>query len=435
MIRDKNTGMPAGYGFVEFNSHEIASQVLGCYNGAPIPGTNKNFRLNWGIFGGGTKTTTLSNSAPMQKVVQTATPDYSIYVGDIDAQVNDMILLEFFQKRYKSVVSAKVIVDPITKYSKGYGFVKFSNFEESQRAISEMQGSLLRGRHIKTSQSFWKSANQDSNYLSTLTMGMTSGVASPQMQNTTPTNYPTTQGNSSNMSNYYMNYYNPLMGASNTTGSLSYYEAMLPYLQGYQNTSNINPGQMDPMMNYGGSNYLAGNNMGAGIEGYYQNAQQYMGGAASALGSNQYMQTAGSSNLSQNALQSGGYAVGNYQAGYSPNPTIVQQNFGVQNKSVNGSNQNTNLAVNQNVLKAVNNNYSAAQQTYHNYNTSANQIVQQDLINNSQISTNYGGQSGSEVGKNVVGISSVGGNYFGLGLMPTNAESLVVENQRSNFCN
>jgi RNA recognition motif-containing protein len=140
---------------VEFSSHEIASQVLACYNGAPIPGTNKNFRLNWGIFGGGTKTTTLSNAAaPMQKMVQTTSPDYSIYVGDIDAQVNDMMLLEFFQKRYKSVVSAKVIVDPITKYSKGYGFVKFSNFEESQRAISEMQGSLLRGRHIKTSQSF-----------------------------------------------------------------------------------------------------------------------------------------------------------------------------------------------------------------------------------------------------------------------------------------
>ena len=101
VIRDKNTGMPAGYGFVEFTSHEIASQVLGCYNGAPIPNTNKNFRLNWGIFGGGTKTTTLTNVAPVQKVVQTATPDYSIYVGDIDAQVNDMILLEFFQKRYK----------------------------------------------------------------------------------------------------------------------------------------------------------------------------------------------------------------------------------------------------------------------------------------------------------------------------------------------
>ena len=53
-------------------------------------------------------------------------------------------------------MSAKVITDPVTRICKGYGFVKFSNFEDSQRAIKEMYGALLRGRPIKTSQSYTK---------------------------------------------------------------------------------------------------------------------------------------------------------------------------------------------------------------------------------------------------------------------------------------
>jgi RNA recognition motif-containing protein len=40
-----------------------------------------------------------------------------------------------FSKRYPSVIQAKIIVDPVTRYSKGYGFIKFSNAEEAQRAI------------------------------------------------------------------------------------------------------------------------------------------------------------------------------------------------------------------------------------------------------------------------------------------------------------
>jgi len=38
IIRDKMTGLPAGYGFVEFNSPEKAKHVLEACNGQPIPG-------------------------------------------------------------------------------------------------------------------------------------------------------------------------------------------------------------------------------------------------------------------------------------------------------------------------------------------------------------------------------------------------------------
>lgn len=42
-----------GYGFIEFSAHECAEQVLQLYNGTPIAGLNKNYRLNWGSHCGG----------------------------------------------------------------------------------------------------------------------------------------------------------------------------------------------------------------------------------------------------------------------------------------------------------------------------------------------------------------------------------------------
>jgi RNA recognition motif-containing protein len=64
----------------------------------------------------------------------------SIYVGDLDHSVSDSQLLELFQKRFKSAFNARIVVDPSTKQSKGYGFVKFMEQEERDRALTEMQG-------------------------------------------------------------------------------------------------------------------------------------------------------------------------------------------------------------------------------------------------------------------------------------------------------
>ena len=60
------------------------------------------------------------------------------------------MLQEVFEKHYKSVISSKLIVDPITKVSKGYGFVKFKDYEESQRAIADMNGTYILSKPIKT---------------------------------------------------------------------------------------------------------------------------------------------------------------------------------------------------------------------------------------------------------------------------------------------
>lgn len=57
IIRNKNTAVSEGYGFVELATHEAAEQVLRTFNGCPIPNTDQIFRLNWAAFGVGKVTT------------------------------------------------------------------------------------------------------------------------------------------------------------------------------------------------------------------------------------------------------------------------------------------------------------------------------------------------------------------------------------------
>lgn len=136
VIRNKQTGQPEGYGFLEFRSRASAEQVLQSYNGAPMPNGEQNFRLNWATLGAGERRTDDS-------------PDYTIFVGDLAADVTDYLLQETFKPHYSSVKGAKVVTDRTTGRSKGYGFVRFGDETEQMRAMSEMNGALCSTRPMR----------------------------------------------------------------------------------------------------------------------------------------------------------------------------------------------------------------------------------------------------------------------------------------------
>ena len=88
---------------------------------------------------------------PGQETAETL-QEYSLFVDKLDRNVNDKILFDLFVKKYPSVISAKVMTDPLTKKSKCYGFIKFHSYEESVKAVKEMDGYSLFGKNIKISQ-------------------------------------------------------------------------------------------------------------------------------------------------------------------------------------------------------------------------------------------------------------------------------------------
>ncbi|KAL8509972.1 hypothetical protein ACS0TY_016982 [Phlomoides rotata] len=127
VIRNKQTGQSEGYGFLEFRTRPTAENILQSYNGALMPNSEQSFRLNWASLGSGDKRTDDS-------------PEHTIFVGDLAGDVTDYLLQETFKAVYPSVKGAKVVIDRTTGRSKGYGFVKFGDEREQQRAMTEMNG-------------------------------------------------------------------------------------------------------------------------------------------------------------------------------------------------------------------------------------------------------------------------------------------------------
>lgn len=136
IIRNKQTGQPEGYGFIEFRSRAGAENALQTYNGTLMPSTEQNFRLNWATLGAGERR-------------NDDTPDYTIFVGDLAADVSDYVLQETFKTLYPSIKGAKVVTDRTTGRSKGYGFVRFGDESEQIRAMSEMNGVLCSSRPMR----------------------------------------------------------------------------------------------------------------------------------------------------------------------------------------------------------------------------------------------------------------------------------------------
>lgn len=126
LMRNKYTGEPAGYCFVNFASDEQAINAMHKLNGKPIPGTNPvvRFRLN-----------SASNSNKLLGNER----EFSVWVGDLSPEVDDYNLYRIFSNKYASIKTAKVILDG-SGFSKGYGFVRFGTEEEQQSALYEMNG-------------------------------------------------------------------------------------------------------------------------------------------------------------------------------------------------------------------------------------------------------------------------------------------------------
>jgi RNA recognition motif-containing protein len=78
-------------------------------------------------------------------------PEFSIFVGDLGPEVNEFVLVSLFQSRFPSCKSAKIMTDAMTGQSRGYGFVRFAEESDQQRALVEMQGVYCGNRPMRIS--------------------------------------------------------------------------------------------------------------------------------------------------------------------------------------------------------------------------------------------------------------------------------------------
>ena len=137
IIKDKKTGYPIGYGFLIFENYKQAKNALEILNLKSLPNSsnNKKFILNWAM--------TNKNIIENLNI-------FSIYIYGLETSVTEEKLTNIFKEKYKSVLNSKIIKDPCTKLNKGYGFVNFSQKNDFEKAMKEMDGKIINGKKIKT---------------------------------------------------------------------------------------------------------------------------------------------------------------------------------------------------------------------------------------------------------------------------------------------
>eukprot|EP00743_Colponemidia_sp_Colp-15_P002165 GILK01002350.1.p1 GENE.GILK01002350.1~~GILK01002350.1.p1 ORF type:complete len:398 (+),score=59.85 GILK01002350.1:42-1196(+) len=144
IVLDKQTGKSAGYGFLDFPTHDAAARFLRVHEGKRMPGKQRSFNLAW----------TRENQSTSALI-----DEYQLYVSNLHPDVTDSDLRGLFGQFYPSLESAKVIADPVTSLSRGFGFVRFANDQEVNIALKEMQGALLKGQEINVRMAYLKAEN------------------------------------------------------------------------------------------------------------------------------------------------------------------------------------------------------------------------------------------------------------------------------------
>ncbi|KAI0677195.1 hypothetical protein C8Q78DRAFT_960204 [Trametes maxima] len=173
---DPITGQQAnnpGYCFLTFptQSHaaSVLSQVNNTTNSLIMPNSTKQFSLNWAS---SVPSAPLPATIPGQTIsipgVQNPQypKEYSIFVGDLAPEVSNSDLVAVFRnpvlglrndreprfiRPFLSCKSAKIMLDPVTGVSRGYGFVRFTDEADQQRALIEMHGLYCLSRPMRIS--------------------------------------------------------------------------------------------------------------------------------------------------------------------------------------------------------------------------------------------------------------------------------------------
>ncbi|OCH94515.1 hypothetical protein OBBRIDRAFT_124156 [Obba rivulosa] len=164
-----------GYCFLTFPSQAHAASVLSQISSANppaiMPNSSRPFSMNWA---------SSVPTAPMPATIAPPQPpiaipggqnpqypkEYSIFVGDLAPEVSNSDLVAVFRnpvlglrndreprfiRPFLSCKSAKIMLDPVTGVSRGYGFVRFTDEADQQRALIEMHGLYCLSRPMRIS--------------------------------------------------------------------------------------------------------------------------------------------------------------------------------------------------------------------------------------------------------------------------------------------
>lgn len=135
--KDRVTGSHQGYGFVELKTEQDAEYAMKVLNMVKLYG--KPLRVS---------------KSSLEKDSQDV--GANLFIGNLDPDVDETLLYNTFSAFGVVVNNPRIMRDPETGLSKGFGFISFADFEASDMAIETMDGQYLGGRAISVNYAFKK---------------------------------------------------------------------------------------------------------------------------------------------------------------------------------------------------------------------------------------------------------------------------------------
>mmetsp|Transcript_45553 Transcript_45553/g.87101 ORF Transcript_45553/g.87101 Transcript_45553/m.87101 type:complete len:382 (+) Transcript_45553:250-1395(+) len=135
--KDRVTSLHQGYGFVEFRAEEDADYAIKVLNMVKLYG--KPIRVN--------------KATQDKKILDVGA---NLFVGNLDTDVDEKLLYDTFSAFGVIVATPKIMRDPDTGNSRGFGFISYDSFEAADAAIESMDGQYLCNKPITVTFAFKK---------------------------------------------------------------------------------------------------------------------------------------------------------------------------------------------------------------------------------------------------------------------------------------
>lgn len=139
--KDKLTNQHMGFGFVEFRGEEDADYAIKIMNMVKMYG--KPIRVN---------------KASRDK--KTLDVGANLFIGNLDPDVDEKLLYDTFSA-FGVVISTRIMRDPDSGASRGFGFVSFDDFGAADASLESMNGQFLCNRSITVSYAIKKDTKDD----------------------------------------------------------------------------------------------------------------------------------------------------------------------------------------------------------------------------------------------------------------------------------
>ncbi|KAG7584293.1 RNA recognition motif domain [Arabidopsis suecica] len=135
--KDRVTNLHQNYGFIEYRSEEDADYAIKVLNMIKLHG--KPIRVN--------------KASQDKKSLDVGA---NLFIGNLDPDVDEKLLYDTFSAFGVIASNPKIMRDPDTGNSRGFGFISYDSFEASDAAIEAMTGQYLSNRQITVSYAYKK---------------------------------------------------------------------------------------------------------------------------------------------------------------------------------------------------------------------------------------------------------------------------------------